>query len=255
MECITGSNHRAVPSGGGKSRSARSNTDAVRALGLKLMEEFSLTGFVHLERRNPSDVAQGEWVVFSTGSGKYRERFGHLVLTVPHNAFLQTNSGLAALLYECALEEAALTGGETVWDLYCGAGAIALHAAGRAGEVHGFDAQPDAIAAARKNGAALGLAHCHFHQGAMSPSLLASAAKPDVIFADPPRAGIDRSVINALLAAPARRLVYISCDPGTQARDVALLSPAWKTLRSRPADMFPYTPHVENIVVLDRITR
>ena len=88
-----------------------------------------------------------------------------------------------------------------------------------------------------------------------SSSLSASSPAPDVIVVDPPRAGIDETVSELLLTVPAKRLIYVSCDPGTQARDIARLAPAWKVRHSRPYDMFPYTPHVENMVVLDRIPR
>ena len=251
VECVTGTNHR-QKTGWGEGRKEQSNADKVRELGLELVKEFSLTGFVHSERGNLSDVAQGEKTVFLAGSDEYQESFGPLVLTVPHNAFLQTNSAVAELLYAGAAEESGLTGREVLWDLYSGVGSIALYLAGRAREVHGFEIQAEAVAAARKNSAALGHGHCHFHQGALSPSVFASIPQPDVIIADPPRAGLDEAVSDFLLTAPARLLLYVSCDPGTQARDVARLAPVWRVRHSRPYDMFPYTPHVENILVLDR---
>ncbi len=259
VECITGDDHRRIDavqedSGGDGDKKPLSNADKVRELGQALMRDFGLTGFVHSERRHPADLAQGERRVFLAGSGKYQERFGHLVLTVPHNAFLQTNTDLAALLYAGVAEEAGLTGREVLWDLYSGVGGIALYLADRVKEAHGFEIQAEAVASARKNSERLGHAHCHFHHGALSSSLLANVPRPDVIIADPPRAGIDEPVLKLLLTTPARRLVYVSCDPGTQARDIARLAPAWKMLRGRPYDMFPYTPHMETIVVLDRIT-
>ena len=255
VECITGDDHRrAEPAQGDGGRKTPSNADKVRELGRALMRDFALTGFIHSERRHPADLAQGERRVFLAGSGEYQERFGHLVLTVPHNAFLQTNTDVAALLYAGVAEEAGLSGREVLWDLYSGVGGIALYLAERVREAHGFEIQAEAVDAARKNSESLGHAHCHFHQGALSGALLAAVPRPDVIIADPPRAGIDEPILKLLLATPARRLVYVSCDPGTQARDITRLAPAWKVLRSRPYDMFPHTPHVENIVVLDRIT-
>ena len=253
VECITGDDHRRTGAvRGDGSGKPLSNADKVRELGHALMRDFGLTGFAHSERRHPADLAQGERRVFLAGSGEYQERFGGLVLTVPYSAFLQTNTEVAALLYAGVAEEAGLTGREVVWDLYSGVGGIALYLAEQAREAHGFEIQAEAVDAARKNSKALGHAHCHFHKGAVSASLLADVPQPDVIIADPPRAGIDEPVLAFLLTTPARRLVYVSCDPGTQARDIARLAPALKVLRSRPYDMFPYTPHVENIVVLER---
>ena len=253
VECVTGTNHRQT--GRGEGRNKQSNADKVRELGLELMKEFALTGFVHSERGNLSDVPQGENTIFLAGSDEYQEAFGPLILSVPYNAFLQTNSAVAGSLYAGAAEESGLTGREVLWDLYSGVGSIALYLASQARELHGFEIQAEAVAAARKNSTALGYGHCHFHQGALSPSAFAAIPQPDVIIADPPRAGFDEAVSDFLLTAPARRLVYVSCDPGTQARDVARLAPAWRVRHSRPYDMFPYTPHVENIVVLDRLTR
>lgn len=254
VECVTGPDHgHAGPGSRTEGRKTPTNADKVREMGLDLMKEFALTGFVHTERDSPSDVAQGGKTIFQAGSGEYQEAFGPLVLTVPHNAFLQTNSAVAGLLYAGAAEEAGLTGREVVWDLYSGVGSIALYLATRAREAHGFEAQTEAVAAARANSATHGHSHCHFHSGSLSPSLLAAAPRPDVIVADPPRAGLGEAVCQYLLSTPARRLVYLSCDPGTQARDIARLASAWRVRRSRPYDMFPYTPHVENIVTLDRI--
>ncbi len=257
VECITGTNHKRVsgPGNGEEGQKPLSNAEKVRELGLELMKDYDLTGFVHSERASRPDVAQGERTRFLAGAGEYQERFGHLILTVPYNAFLQTNTAVAELLYAGIAEEAALSGKEVVWDLYSGVGGIALFLAGLAREVHGFEIQKDAVAAARDNSAALGYGHCRFHRGALSSSLSASSPAPDVIVVDPPRAGIDETVSELLLTVPAKRLIYVSCDPGTQARDIARLAPAWKVRHSRPYDMFPYTPHVENMVVLDRIPR
>lgn len=256
VECITGGNHRQVlPTGKADGRNGLSNADKVRELGTELMKEFSLTGFVHSERKTSSDVAQGERCIFKAGSNNYEECFGHITLRVPYNTFLQTNTAIAGLLYARVAEEAGLTGREVVWDLYSGVGAIALFLAGKAREMHGFEIQKEAVAAARANSATLGYTHCHFHQGALFPSVFSGVPAPDLIVADPPRAGLDNAVCEFLLTVPARRFIYISCDPGTQARDVNRLAPAWKMVHSQPYDMFPYTPHVENMVVLEKITR
>lgn len=250
VECITGPEHGRRPANAGEGKLA--NADAVQSLGQALIERFGLTGFVHSERRAPSDLAAGERTILTLGSDTFQERFGHLLLRVPHNAFLQTNTAMAAQLYECVAQEAALTGQERLWDLYSGIGAIGLFLARDAAEVHGFEVQNDAVKAARANAAALGYAHCRFHAGDVGEGLKRHLPEPDVLVVDPPRAGLTSPAINFLLATRARKLLYVSCNAATQARDAALLSEKWKAVRSRPFDMFPYTPHVENLLVFER---
>lgn len=251
VECITGPEHDAAlpraAQGGG------SNRDAVRFLGTQLLREFNLNGFIHSERAASDDVAQGEHTVWTTGESHIVERFGPVLVRVPHGAFMQTNTGAAALLYEQAALEAHLTGEQCVWDLYSGVGSIALYVANKAREVHGFEIEPRSVEAARVNSKALGFEHCFFHEGAVSAERLSALPPPDIIIADPPRAGLEPPVVDMLNMTPAKRILYISCDIATQARDIKMFSDAWKPVKSIPVDMFPYTPHVENIVVLNRI--
>ena len=249
VECITGPAHEARASG----KTTLTNREAVHRMGLALVDAFGLTGFVHSERRDAADVAQGERLVWSEGESAVVERFGKTLLTVPYDAFIQTNTEAASLLYERIAEEAGLTGEQQVWDLYSGVGAIALSIADKAKEVHGFETGPSAVKAARANSRALGMSHCFFHEGAVTPDSFSSLPSPDVIIADPPRSGIESHIIDALGATHSKKFIYISCDVATQARDIARLSNIWMPVMSIPVDMFPYTPHVENIVVLNRI--
>ena len=253
VECITGPEPYMKHQQAKEDAGSVSYSEKVRILGQELMDRFSLTGFVHSERRHTADLAQGERVVLLLGSGSYQEQFGHLLLTVPDNAFLQTNTGAASLLYSQIAAEAGLTGTECLWDIYCGVGTISLFLAGKVAEAHGFDIQPEAISAARANSILLGHVHCHFHAGELPETLARQIASPDVIITDPPRAGMDEKVVDIIRELPAHTLVYISCDAGTQARDIARLAPVWKMEKSIPVDMFPYTPHVENIIVLKRV--
>lgn len=250
VECITGPEHgsRTQP---GTGQGGLENAAALQKLGQTLLREFGLAGFVHSERCHSADVAQGERIVTVLGSSHYEEQFGHMTLTVPHDAFLQTNTGAAVLLYDHVAREAGLTGTEVVWDLYCGVGAIALYLAGRAGSVHGFEIQSQAVAAARKNSVALGMEHARFYAGPAS-RMWAKAPSPDIIIVDPPRAGLGEDVVELLRGSRARMLLYVSCAMGTQARDVARLQPVWQAVKSQPVDMFPYTPHVENLLTLTR---
>lgn len=250
VECITGPDHKAL---GEKSAHGPTNCEAVRRMGLALVREFGLSGFVHSERRDASDVAQGERIIWSEGESAVTETYGKGALIVPYNAFMQTNTGAASLMYERIAAEAGCTGRERIWDLYSGAGPIALYLADRASEVHGFEIAPSSVEAARTNSVALGMDRCVFHQGAVSPEHLSSLPAPDIIVADPPRSGIEPHIVDALGEIRAKKFIYISCDVATQARDIARLSNAWMPVTSIPVDMFPYTPHVENIVVLNRI--
>lgn len=251
VECITGPGHDMAPPFAAKP--GLSNRDAVQRMGEELMRDFSLTGFVHSERAALGDVAQGERRIWTGGEPCILERFGPLSISVPYNAFLQTNTGAASLLYEQIAHEAGLDGTQRVWDLYSGVGAIALYIAGKAREVHGFESAPQAVQAARHNSGASGMGHCIFHEGALNARYLSALPPPDVIIADPPRSGIETQIIDALNTTPAQKFLYISCDVATQARDIKRLSPAWEPVTSIPVDMFPHTPHVENMVVLNRV--
>lgn len=254
VECISGPNHNGVTCGPGPGSGevkTVTNAEALRLLGEGLFERFDLVGFVHSERRQASDLAQGERLIQQIGAAHYEEQFGRLHLTVPHNAFLQTNTGAGALLYELIAREARLDGTQTVWDIYAGIGSIALYLAPKARQVYGVEIQTDAVAAARKNCETGGFAHCTFYQGALTPDLLNILPKPDVIVLDPPRAGLGDSAREALRRTRAERILYVSCDIGTQARDLAALAQCWTPVKSLPVDMFPNTPHVENLVVLE----
>lgn len=256
LECITGTDHDgpAVCDGTGQGERL-CNAEAVERMAETLLRQFPLSGFVHSERSQTSEVGQGERVVRSFGSTRYQERFGHLLLEVPHDVFLQTNSGAAARLYAAIEAELEPGGGQCVWDIYSGVGSIGLYLARRAGAVFGLEIQAAAVHAARKNAAALGYTHCHFQKGVPDPQKLQSLPPPDCIILDPPRAGLDAGAVQALCQVPASaaKLVYVSCDPGTQARDAARLRPHWQPVRCQSVDMFPYTPHVENMLVFERV--
>ena len=214
--------------------------------------ELGISGVAHTQRKDRAAVAQGEKVVYVAGVGAYLEEIGHITLSAPHSVFLQTNTGAAGVLYAAVAEAAALTGEEKVWDLYCGVGSVGLFLGEKAASVRGFDIQPDAIGAANSNAKRLKLRRCKFMAGDMEKLLGAEVETPDVIVVDPPRAGLDAAVVRILRDTAAKKLIYISCDIGTQARDVALLQPWWQAERAIPVDMFPHTPHVENILVLTR---
>lgn len=171
-------------------------------------------------------------------------------------SFYQTNSQQAYELYKVTRELAALTGTETVYDLYTGTGTIANFVARNSGKVVGIEYVPEAIEDAKHNSALNGIENTSFFAGDMkdvlSDAFIAQHGRPDVVILDPPRAGIHEDVLDTIMRAAPDRIVYVSCNPATQARDLALFAQAYKVTAVQPVDMFPHTHHVENVVRLER---
>jgi len=171
-------------------------------------------------------------------------------------SFYQTNSEQAYNLYKAARELANLTGKETVYDLYTGTGTIANFIARQAKQVIGIEYVPEAIEDAKVNSAINGIGNTAFYAGDMkdvlTPEFIERHGRPEVIITDPPRAGMHADVVKTILAAAPDRIVYVSCNSATQARDIQWLSPAYRVAAVQPVDMFPHTHHVENIVLLQK---
>lgn len=184
------------------------------------------------------------------------EEMEGLRFKVGPKSFYQTNSEQAYNLYKVAREFAGLTGNELVYDLYTGTGTIANFVARQARKVVGIEYVPEAIEDAKVNSALNGIDNTLFYAGDMKDILtndfIAEHGRPDVIITDPPRAGMHNDVIDVILAAEPKRIVYVSCNPATQARDLQLLDGKYKVTAVQPVDMFPHTHHVENVVQLER---
>lgn len=182
------------------------------------------------------------------------EKMEDLQFKIGPKSFYQTNSQQAYRLYSIAREFAGLTGSETVYDLYTGTGTIANFIAKKAGKVIGIEYIPEAIEDAKINAKLNKLDNTFFFAGDMkdllTPAFIATHGKPDVIITDPPRAGMHDDVIDTILTSAPERIVYVSCNPATQARDLNLLSVKYRISKVQPVDMFPHTHHVENIVLL-----
>lgn len=206
--------------------------------------------------RKMNDTIGDQELVLYAGRDHLVERMEGLRFKVGPKSFYQTNTVQAQRLYETAREFAGLTGGETVYDLYTGTGTIAQFVAGRAKRVIGIEYVSEAIDDARANAAVNGLDNVRFFAGDMKDILtrdfVRGQGRPDVVITDPPRAGMHGDVVEVLLAAEPDRIVYVSCNPATQARDISLLSVRYDVARVRPVDMFPQTQHVENVVLLTR---
>jgi 23S rRNA (uracil1939-C5)-methyltransferase len=169
-------------------------------------------------------------------------------------SFYQTNTEQAYHLYSVVRELAGLTGSELVYDLYTGTGTIANFVAGKARKVVGIEYVPEAIEDAKVNSRLNGIDNTLFFAGDMKDILcddfILQHGRPDVIITDPPRAGMHPDVVQTILRAQPQRIVYVSCNPATQARDLQLLDEQYKVAVVQPVDMFPHTPHVENVVLL-----
>ncbi|MBC7357940.1 MAG: 23S rRNA (uracil(1939)-C(5))-methyltransferase RlmD [Desulfacinum sp.] len=217
-----------------------------------------ITTLVHSVNRTRAQVAQGDEERVLWGPGAIEEELGNLRFRISAQSFFQTNPLAAENLYGTARDFAGLTGAETVWDLYCGTGSIALFVAGHARKVAGFEVVESAIQDAYRNAALNKVDNCVFRVGDLKDVIRDPAVRgpgvalPDVVITDPPRAGMHPNVIKALLELAPRRIVAVSCNPATLARDLALLSERYRVCRVQPFDLFPHTPHIECVVQLDR---
>lgn len=196
------------------------------------------------------------------GTDRLTELLGGLRLEFSLNAFFQTNSRMAEVLYGTVVEAAGLRGDEVIWDLYSGTGSIALYLAANARAVLGIEVVETAVHDAWRNAVANGITNAHFHLGDTRRTLKQilegrldlpeGLGKPDVVVLDPPRGGLAKKVVARVAAAQPARVVYVSCNPSTQASDLALFAEAGYPLRSvTPVDMFPHTPHIEAVALLE----
>ena len=191
------------------------------------------------------------------GEEHLEEELSGLRFRISHAAFFQTNTEMAERLYGIAGDYAGLTGSERVFDLYCGIGTISLSLAAQAGEVWGIETVPEAVADAERNAKRNNIANARFEavdaRLGIRP-LVEKAGKPDVLVVDPPRAGLSKKVVRRVIECEAPRIVYVSCNPTTLAPNAAQLAEAGYVLRRiTPVDMFPQTPHVECVALLERV--
>ncbi|SFM40558.1 23S rRNA (uracil(1939)-C(5))-methyltransferase RlmD [Thermodesulforhabdus norvegica] len=225
----------------------------IEALGQMLEKTGMVTTFVHSTNDSLSQVAFGESSIVLFGQGYIEERLGNFRFRISPNSFFQTNPRGAEILYGKVLECAGLTGGETVWDLYCGTGSISIFVAPHARRVVGVELVEEAVADAYVNVELNGIENCTFHAGDIKEVIRElSTDVPDVIITDPPRAGMNPKVIRGLKDVKARRLVAVSCNPATLARDLSMLADSYRLLEVYPFDMFPHTPHIECVALLER---
>ncbi len=227
------------------------------ALMQHLADTFpEITSLLYVDNHKCNDTFADQPVHVFKGQDHIFEEMESLRFKVGPKSFYQTNTEQAYELYKVARSFAALTGNELVYDLYTGTGTIANFVARSARQVIGIEYVPEAIEDAKVNSQINGIENTLFYAGDMKDILnrefIEKHGRPDVIITDPPRAGMHQDVIDTILFAAPLRIVYVSCNPATQARDLNLLDANYKVVKVQPVDMFPHTQHVENVVLLEK---
>jgi len=201
-------------------------------------------------------VSQGEQEFILHGSGIIHDELNSVSFEIAANAFFQTNTLQAEVLYAEALKHAELKGDEIVYDLYCGTGTITLFLAQQCREAYGFELVEAAVVNARENARKLNISNAHFILGDLKDLFHPEKEKPDIpppdlIVVDPPRAGLHPRVVKEILQVRPPRVVYVSCNPATLARDLKDLCEHYHLKRIQPVDMFPHTAHIESVAALE----
>ena len=234
-----------------------SEMDLMKQLLAFVAERFpQITSLLYVVNNKCNDTINDLEVMVFKGNDHIFEEMEGLRFKIGAKSFYQTNSGQAYNLYKVARNFAGLIGKELVYDLYTGTGTIANFVSRQAKKVIGIEYVPEAIEDAKVNSAINGIDNTLFYAGDMKDILtqefINQHGRPDVIITDPPRAGMHNDVINTILFAEPQRIVYVSCNPATQARDLSLLDAKYKVMAVQPVDMFPHTHHVENVVLLEK---
>jgi 23S rRNA (uracil1939-C5)-methyltransferase len=222
-----------------------------------LSEKFpEITSLLYVINGKANDTLYDQDIKLFKGREYILEEMEGLQFSINAKSFYQTNSEQAYELYKITREFAGLTGNELVYDLYTGTGTIAQFVSKKAKKVIGVEAVPEAIADAKQNAKRNNITNCEFFVGDMkdvfNANFIATHGKPDVIITDPPRDGMHAAVVEQIMKIAPEKVVYVSCNSATQARDLALMDSLYKVTRVRPVDMFPQTHHVENVVLLEK---
>ncbi|SEA38298.1 23S rRNA m(5)U-1939 methyltransferase [Flavobacterium gillisiae] len=222
-----------------------------------LYEKFpQITSLQYVVNNKANDTLYDTDIKLYKGRDYILEEMEGLKFSINAKSFYQTNSDQAYELYKITRDFAGLTGNEIVYDLYTGTGTIAQFVSKKAKKVIGVESVPDAIKDAKANAVRNNIDNCEFYVGDMkvvfNDAFIAQHGQPDVIITDPPRDGMHKDVIEQIMKIAPEKIVYVSCNSATQARDLALMDEKYKVARVRPVDMFPQTHHVENVVLLER---
>lgn len=228
------------------------DTEKREALLNHLKQQFpQISSLLWTINSKKNDTLQDLQIHCFHGNDHLIENLGGLQFKIRPQSFFQTNTAQAETLYAVTKQFASLSGSELVYDLYTGTGSIALYVADKARQVVGIEYVPEAIMDAKENMELNGLKHLQFYAGDMKNILtsefISEHGKPDVIITDPPRDGMHPDVVKRILESGTPRIVYVSCNPATQARDAKLLDEKYKLIQIQPVDMFPHTHHIENV--------
>lgn len=233
------------------------DSERIESLMSHLKESFpQITSLMYIVNQKLNDSYADQEVICYSGNDHIFEQMEELRFKIGPKSFYQTNSEQAYNLYKVAREFAKLTGDEIVYDLYTGTGTIANFVAHKCRKVVGVEYVPEAIEDAKVNSAINGITNTVVYAGDMKDvlceSFIIKNGTPDVIILDPPRAGIHEDVAQVVMSAAPERIVYVSCNPATQARDIAIFDSMYSVVAIQPVDMFPHTHHVENVVLLEK---
>ena len=232
---------------------ASEDRKTVQPLADLLMEKFpQVVSVVNNITARKAGIAVGEYEILLGGEPVIRDRLGDCEFDISANSFFQTNTEGAEMLYAKVREYAELTGEESILDLYSGTGTIPIWLSGSAKEVVGIEIVESAVADAAKNCQRNGVTNCRFILGDIKETLPKLDVKPDVMIIDPPRVGMHKDVVKQVLAIGAERIVYVSCNPATLARDLEMMKDDYKVMEVQPVDMFPHTYHIEAVARLVR---
>ena len=223
-------------------------------LAEKLVDKYeNVSAVVNNITSRKAGIAVGEYEVILHGDAWVRDRIGSYDFEISANSFFQTNTQSAATLYNVVKNYAGLSGTETVVDLYCGTGTIAIYLSNECRKVIGVEINAGAVIDATRNCELNHIDNCRFIQGDIAESLHQIAERPDVVIIDPPRIGMHKSVVKQVLALAPPRIVYVSCNPATLARDLSMMSSGYRVCEIQPVDMFPHTFHIESVAKLEKI--
>jgi len=224
----------------------------VQALADQLVKKYpEIVSVVNNITSRRAGVAVGEYEILLSGQPSIRDKIGEFEFEISANSFFQTNTQGAQRLYDTIKEYADLSGEETVVDLYCGTGAIAIFLSGAARTVIGIEIAESAVNDSMNNCRINGISNCRFVLGDIKDKLAELTVTPEVMIIDPPRAGMHKDVVCKILELAPTRIVYVSCNPATMARDFGMLKESYRVLEVQPVDMFPHTYHIESVAKLE----
>ncbi len=231
---------------------AAEDTDRLKPLAERIMKEYpEVASVVNNVTARKAAIAFGEYEIALAGERGLRDRIGPYEFEISANSFFQTNTRSARRLYQIAKAYARLSGSDRVVDLYCGTGTISIYLAKAARRIDGIEIAESAVEDARRNCALNGIDNCRFLCGDVR-TRLSELKTPDVMIIDPPRDGMHKHVVAQVMTMGPRRIVYVSCNPATLARDIAVLKSAYRVAEVQPVDMFPHTWHIESVARLER---